>query len=149
MNWFSSVIKSCPTCCNIIDCSTTGLPIPHYLPEFAQVHVHWIGDVIQPSHLQLPSSPFAFSLSQHQVFPNELTLHIRWWRILELKLRNKFFQWIFMDFFPLGLTGFISLAVQGTFKSHLEHHNSKESTLWHSAFFRVQLSHPFMIAVKP
>ena len=43
-----------------------GLPVPHHLLEFVQVHVHWIGDAIQPSHLLLPSSPSAFSLSQHQ-----------------------------------------------------------------------------------
>ena len=48
-----------------MDCSTPGLPVPHSLPEFAQVHVHWIGDAIQPSHLLLLSSP-AFNLSQHQ-----------------------------------------------------------------------------------
>ena len=41
-----------------------GLPVPHYFPEFAQVHVHWVGDAIQPSHPLPPSSPFAFSLSQ-------------------------------------------------------------------------------------
>ena len=48
-----------------MDCSTPGLPVPHSLPEFAQVHVHWIGDAIQPSHPLLLSSP-AFNLSQHQ-----------------------------------------------------------------------------------
>ena len=46
--------------------STPGLPVPLYLPEFAQVRVHWIGDAIQPYHPLLPSSPFAFNLFQHQ-----------------------------------------------------------------------------------
>ena len=45
-------------------CSTPGLPVPQYLPEFAQVHVHRIGDAIQPFHLLSPFSPSAFSLSQ-------------------------------------------------------------------------------------
>ena len=47
-------------------CSTPCLSVPHHLPEFAQVHVHWISDTIQPSHPLPPSSPFAFNLSQHQ-----------------------------------------------------------------------------------
>ena len=51
-----SVVQLCPTLCNPIDCSTPGFPVPHYLPEFAQVHVHWIGDAIQPSHPLLFSS---------------------------------------------------------------------------------------------
>ena len=49
-----------------MDCSTPGLLVPHYLPESAQVCVHWTGDAIQPFHLLSPSSPFAFNLSQHQ-----------------------------------------------------------------------------------
>ena len=60
-----SVAKSRLTLCDPMDCSTPGLPVPHSLPEFAQVHVHWIGDAIQPSHPLLLSSP-AFNLSQHQ-----------------------------------------------------------------------------------
>ena len=44
------VVQSCPTLCDHMDCSTPGLPIPHYLPEFAQFHVHWVSDAIQPSH---------------------------------------------------------------------------------------------------
>ena len=60
-----SVAQSCLTVCNPTDCSTPGFPVLHYLPEFAQIHVHWVGDAIQPSHPLLPSS-FAFDLSQHQ-----------------------------------------------------------------------------------
>ena len=61
-----SVTKPCPTLCSSMDCSTPGLPVPHSLPGFAQTHVHWVGDAIQPSHPLLPSSLFAFNLSQHQ-----------------------------------------------------------------------------------
>ena len=52
--------------CNPMGCSMPGLPVPHYFAEFAQVHVHWTGDAIQPFHPLPPSSPFAFNLSQHQ-----------------------------------------------------------------------------------
>ena len=63
---FSSVAQSCPTLCNPMDCSTLGFPVLHHLPEFTQIHVHWVSDAIQPSHpLSSPSSP-AFNLSQDQ-----------------------------------------------------------------------------------
>ena len=60
-----SVTKSCSTLCHPMDCSTPGLPVPHHLPEFAQVHVHWMGDASQPSHLLSPPS-LALNLSQYQ-----------------------------------------------------------------------------------
>ena len=63
-----SVAQSCPALCDPMDCSTPGLPIPHHLPEFAQVHVHCIGDAVQLSHPPMPSSPSALNLSQHQGF---------------------------------------------------------------------------------
>ena len=53
--------------CDPMDCSTPGFPVLHYLPEFAQTYVRWIGDAIQPSHPLPPSSPPALNLSQHQV----------------------------------------------------------------------------------
>ena len=61
-----SLSKSCPTLCNPRDCSTSGFPILHYLPKFAQTHVHWVNNSIQPSHPLSPPSPPALSLSQHQ-----------------------------------------------------------------------------------
>ena len=72
-----SVTKSCLTR-DPMDCSAPDLSVPHNLPEFTQVHVHWIGDVIQPSHPLLAFSPFAFNLSQHQGLFWWLALHIRW-----------------------------------------------------------------------
>ena len=54
------------TLCNPVDCSMPGFPVPHHLPEFAQVHVHLICDAIQPSLLLMPPSPSDLSLSQHQ-----------------------------------------------------------------------------------
>ena len=64
--WCFPVVNLCPTLCDPVDCSTPGLPGPHYLPEFAQIHVHWIGDAIQPSYPLLSFSPFVFILYKHQ-----------------------------------------------------------------------------------
>ena len=61
-----SVPKSCPTLWDPMDLSTPGSSVLHYLPEFAQTYVHWVGDAIQPFHPLLPSSPLALNLSQHQ-----------------------------------------------------------------------------------
>ena len=52
--------------CDPLDVRMLGLPVPHHLQEFAQVHVHCISDAVQPSHLLTPSSPSALNLSQHQ-----------------------------------------------------------------------------------
>ena len=65
-----SVAQLCLTLCTPMNCSTSGLSVPHHLPKFAQVHVHCIGDAIQPSHPLTPTSTSAFSFSQHQeLFP--------------------------------------------------------------------------------
>ena len=58
--------KPSPTLCGPMNCSTPGFPVLHYLPQFAQTHIHSVGDVIQPSHPLSRSSPPALSLSQHQ-----------------------------------------------------------------------------------
>ena len=63
---FSSVTQWCPTLCNPMDCSKSGLPVHHQFPEFTQTHVHWVGNAIQPSHSLSSPSPPAFNLSQHQ-----------------------------------------------------------------------------------
>ena len=57
--------KSCPTLCDPMNCSTPGFPVLHYLPEFAETHVHLVGDAIQPSHPLSPLSPPALNLFQH------------------------------------------------------------------------------------
>ena len=72
---FSSVAQSCPNLCDPMDCSTSGFPVHHQIPELAQTHVHPIGDVIQPSH---PLSSLTFNHSRIRVFSNESVLHIRW-----------------------------------------------------------------------
>ena len=64
------ITKSCPALCNPMDCRTPGLSVLHYLPEFVQIHVHWVGDAIQPSHpLLSPSPPIPKSLPASGSFP--------------------------------------------------------------------------------
>ena len=75
---FSSIVQSCLTLCDPMDCSTSGFPVHHQLPKLAQTHVHRVSDTIQPSHPLLSPSPFAFNLSQHLVFSNESVFCIRW-----------------------------------------------------------------------
>ena len=61
-----SVVQSCLTLCNPMNCSTPGFPVLHHLSEFAQIRVHWVNNTIQPSHPLSPLSPPALHLSQHQ-----------------------------------------------------------------------------------
>ena len=71
------VAKWCPTLCDPVDCSTPGFPVRHHFLEFTQVHVHWIGDAIQPCHPLLPPSPLPPVFLSTRVFSNELALCIR------------------------------------------------------------------------
>ena len=123
--------------------STPGLPVYHQLPEFTQTHVHWVGDAIQPSHPLSSPSPAAPNPSQHQGLSNESTLHMRWpkyWRFsFSISPSNEHPGLISFRMELLDL-----LAVQETLKSLLQHHSSKASIFWYSAFFSVQLSHPYM-----
>ena len=73
-----SVTKSCPTLYKPMGCSMQGIPVLYQLPEFAQTHVHWLGDAIQPSHPLSPTSPPALNLLSIRVFSNESALCIRW-----------------------------------------------------------------------
>ena len=138
-----SASQSCLTLCNPTDYSTSlqhsGFPVLHYLPEFAQTHVHWLNDAIQPSHplLLLPSV-----FPSIQVFCNESDLHIRW---------PQYWSFSFSLFSEhSGLISFrISfripfLAAQGT----LQHHSSQGSVLQCSACFMFQLSHLYRLLEK-
>ena len=80
-----SVTKLCLTLCSSMGCSMTGFPVLHYFLEFAETHVHWICDAIQPSHLPLPSSSPALSLSQHQDFFQWVSCSQQVVKILELQ----------------------------------------------------------------
>ena len=142
---FSSVAQSCPTLCDPMNRSTPGLLVHHHLPEFTQTCVHRVSDAIQhlilccPLLLLPPISPSI------RVFSNKSTLRMRW---------PKYWNFSFSISPSNEHPGLISfrmdwlelLAVQGTLKSLLQHHSSKASVLQHSAFFTVQLSHPYMTA---
>ena len=131
-----------------MDCSTPDFPVHHQLPELTQTHLHWVGDAIQPSHPLLPASPPALNLSQHQgLFKWVSSLH-HLAKVLEFQLQHPSFQYSnIQDWFPLGWTGWISLQSKGL-SSLLQHHSSKASILQCSAFFIVQLSHPYMTTGK-
>ena len=144
---FSSVAQSCPTLCDPMNRSTPGLPVHHQVQESTQTHVHCVSDAIQASHPLSSPSPPALNISQHQGLLNESALQIRW---------PKYWSFSFHISPSNEHPGLISfrmdwldlLAVQGTFKSLLQHHSSKASILLHSAFFMFQLSHPYMTTGK-
>ena len=142
---FSSVTPSCPTFCNPMDRRTPGLPVHHQLLELTQTHVHWVSDAIQPSHPLSSPSPPTFTLSQHQglfkwVKPGGQSIGV--------SASTSVLPMNTQDWFPLGWTGLISLKSKGLFKSLLQNNSSKASILWLSAFFMVQLSHPYMTTGK-
>ena len=94
-----SVAKSSLTLCDPMKCSLPGFPVLHYLLEFAQAHVHWVGDAIQPSHPLLSPSSHVLNLSHHQgFFPISQFLH-QMAKLVECQLQHQSFQWIFrLDF---------------------------------------------------
>ena len=98
-----SVDKSCLTLCEPKDCSTPGSSVLHYLPEFAQTHVHRVSDAIQPSHPLLPPSPPACNFSQHQGLFQRVGSSHQVAKVLELQLQHQSFQRIFRtDWFSEG-----------------------------------------------
>ena len=140
---FSSVTQSCPTLCDSKDCSTPGLPVHHQLLEFTQIlsieSVMPSNHLILCCHFLLPPSIFP----SIRVFSNESVLRIKWpkcWSFsFNISLTNEYSGLISFRMYWLDL-----LAVQGTLKSLLQHTVDKASNIWCSAFFIVQLSHPFM-----
>ena len=129
-----------------MDCSTPGFPVHHQLPEFTQTHVLWVGDAVQPYHpLSSPSPAFNLCQSSIRVFSSESILRARWPKYWSFTIcpSNEHPGLISfrMDWLDL-------LAVQGTLKSLLQHHSSKASILPGSAFFILQLLHPYLTTVK-
>ena len=143
----SSIAQSCPNFCDPMDYSTIGCPVHHQHPKLTQTHVHRVGDAIQPSHPLLAPSPPAFNLSQHQgLFQWVSSVH-QVAKALKFQLQHQSFQWIFRtDFLQDGLVG-----------SPFSPRDSQESSqtprlevliLQRSAFFILQLSHPYMATGK-
>ena len=143
---FSSVHSVVSNSLRPHNCRMPGFPVHHQHAEFTQIHVH---ESVMPSNhlilchtLLLPPSIFP----SIRVFSNQSILSIRWpkyWSfsftpVLKMNIQN---------WFPLGWTGWTSLLSKGL-KSFLQHHSSKASFFWHSAFFIVQLSHPYMTTGK-
>ena len=130
---FSPVTKSCPTLCDLMDCSTPGLPVHHQLPEFTQTHVHWVGDAIQPSHLLSSPFPPAFNLSQHQGLFHWVSSSHQVAKVLEFQLSispsNEYSGLI-----SFRIDCYDPLAVQGTLESLLQ------TTVQKHQFFSTQLS---------
>ena len=138
LSLFQSVSSVAQSLCDPMDCSTPVLPVHSHLPEPAQTHVHRIDDAIQPTH------PVAFFFPCLQSFPAS-AVRIRWAKYWSFNISpsNEYSGLISfrMDWFNL-------LAVKGMLKSLLQHHSSKASIFQCSAFFIVQLSHPYMTTGK-
>jgi len=134
---FSSVAQSILTLCDPMNCSMPG---HHQLPEFTQTHVHWLSDAIQPS--QPLSSPFppALNLSQHKGLFKWVSSSLQVAKVLEFQLQHQ----------PSNEhPGLISFRMDWLdLKNLLQHHSSKALILRCSAFFIVQLSHPYMTTGK-
>ena len=120
---------------------------PYYNPEFVQAHIHWIGDVIQPSRLQLSPSPHVFSVSQCQGLFQWVGSSHKVAKVLELQLEDQSFQWVFRTDF-LRIHWIDLLAIKGILKSLLQYHSWKESILQCSDFFMVHFSLRYMTAGK-
>ena len=146
---FSSVAQSCPTLCSPMNRSMPGLPLYHQLPEFTQTHVHWVGwdghPAISSSVVPFSSCPQSlpasgsFPMSQLFTWGGQSTGVSALASFPPKNIPKISFR---MDWLDL-------LAVQGTLKSLLQHHTSKASIRRRSAFFTVQLSHPYMTTGKP
>ena len=109
-----SVTESCLTFCDPMNCSTPGFLVLHYLPEFAQIHVHWVSDAILPSHLPSSPSPPVLNLSQHEslsfpmsrFFPSNS-------QSIGVSASASVLPVNTQDLFSLGLSDLISLESQG------------------------------------
>ena len=143
----SSVAQSCPTLCDPMDCSMPGFPVHHHLLELVQTHVHRVK--MPSNHLILccPLLLLPWIFPSIRGFSNESVLRIRWpkyWSFsFSISSSKEYSRLISFRIDWLDL-----LAVQGTLKSLLQHHSSKASILQHSAFFMVQLSHPYTTTGK-
>ena len=138
---------SCVQLCDPMDCSTPGFPVLHHLRELAQTHVHRVSDAIQPSHPLLSPSLPAPNPSQHQSLFQWVNSSHEVAKVLEFQLQHQSFQWT-PGLISFRMAWLDLLAVQGTPKSLLQHHGSNTSIDQHSAFFTVQLSHPYMTIGK-
>ena len=130
-----------------MDCSMTGFPVLHYVPEFSQACVHWVSDVIQSAHPCLPLLLLPSIFPSIRVFSNDSALPIRWpkeWSFsFSISPSHEYSRLIFfrIDWFDL-------FAIKRTLKGVLQHHSLKAPIIWCSAFFMVQLSYLYTTTGK-
>ena len=126
--------KLCPTLCDPMNCSMPGFPVLHYLLECAQIHVHWVSDAIQLSHLPLPPSPPSLNLFQHQgLFPVS-QLFASGGQSIRASASASVLPVNMEGWFLLGLIGLISLLSKGILRVF------SSTTVWKHQFFSAQLS---------
>ena len=138
-----------------MDCGMPGFPVPHHLPELLKYmsiesampsnHLFLCPPTISSSALPLLFLPSVFP--SIRVFSNESALHITWPKYWSFRF-NIGPSTEYSGLISFRTDWFALLAVQGTLKSLLQHHSSKTSILWHSGFFMVQFSHPYMTTGK-
>ena len=130
---FSSVTQSCPTLCDPMNCSTSGLPVHHKLPEFTQTHLHWVHDAIQPSHPVVPFSSCPQSLPASELFP--VSQLFAWGgQSTGVSALASFLPKKSQGWSPLEWTGWISLQFKGLSRVF------SNTTLQKHQFFSTQLS---------
>ena len=139
--------RSVGTLWDPMDCSTPGLPVHHQLPESTQTHVHWVSYAIQSPHPLSSPSPPAFNLSQHQNSFPMCQFFTSGGQSIGVSASASVLPVTIQDWFPLGMTGWIFLQSKGLSRV-LQHHSLNAPILRHSAFFIVQLSHPYMTTGK-
>ena len=128
-----SVIQSCQTLCDYMDCSMPGFPVLHHILDLVQTHDHWVCDAIQTTHPL--STPFLLPsiFPSIRVFSNESALHLRWPKYWSFSSASVF-QMTIQDQFLLGLTGWISLQSKGLPRVF------SNTTVQKHQFFSTQLS---------
>ena len=139
---------SCVRLCDSMNCSTPCFPILYYLSELAQTHAHWVSDVIQPSHPLSPLLLLPSIFPSIRIFSSELAVCIRWPKFWSFSFSISSSN-VYSELISFRIDYFDLLAVQGTLKNLLQQHNLKALILGHSAFFMVQLLHPYITAEKP
>ena len=131
-----------------MDCSIPGFPVLHYLPEFAKfmsIELVILSNHLILCHHPLPLLPSIFP--SIRIFSNESAPRIRWPKYWSFSFSNNSCN-EYSGLISFKIDWFDRLAVQRTLNSLLQHHSLKAPTLWYSAFFMVQLSHPYVTTGK-
>ena len=145
VSWVQSLIHV--WLCDLMDCSTPGLPGHHQLLELPQTHVHWVGDAIQPSH---PVIPFSSSLRSFPASGSFQMSHLfaSCGQSIGVSNFNINSSNEYSRLISFRIDWFVLLAAHGTLKSLLQNHSSKASIFLRSGFFIIQLSYPYMTTGK-